>query len=138
MQVENLLLADAAQESGGKLSMLGAGWSAIYAPGDAPVKHRHLALAGTITIAWNEANEEIPFEIHLEDEDGKPVLPEPLLGSVIAGRPPLAPKGQPFTLPLVINFDDLQFDRFGIYCFRVVSEGEEKKRVTFQVTQLPQ
>lgn len=137
MRVENLLLADAAQESGGKLSMLGAGWNAIYSPGPTPVMHRHLALAGTISIDWNEANEEIPFEIVLEDEDGVAIFPEPLSGTVIAGRPPFAPKGQPFTLPLVIQFDDLQFDRFGIYCFRFLSGGEEKKRVSFQVAQLP-
>jgi hypothetical protein len=138
MRVENLLLADAAQESGGKLSMLGAGWSAIYAPGPAPVVHRHLALAGTISIEWNEANEEIPFEIVLENEDGVAVLPEPVSGTVIAGRPPFAPKGQPFTLPLVVPFDDLRFEHFGIYCFRFLSNGEEKKRVSFQVAQLPQ
>ncbi len=137
MQVDNLLLADAAQLSDGKLNMLGAGWNAIYSPNPPPIVHRHLALAGTILIDWNEANEEIPFEVLLENEDGLPVLSEPIRGSVIAGRPPHAPVGQPFMLPLVIDFENLEFERAGVYCFRFMSNGEEKKRVSFQVAISP-
>ena len=64
-----LLLADSAQEVGGKLYILGGGWSNI-APG-AP-----FAIAGKIEVPWNLGAEEHEFRLELLDIDGHPVMVE--------------------------------------------------------------
>ncbi|CAN5591747.1 hypothetical protein BH23CHL5_BH23CHL5_28220 [soil metagenome] len=128
-----MLLADAAQDDSGKLSLLGAGWNTIWVRPGQPLRHRHLALAGTLEFDWGETNQKIDFSIDLIDEDSKSILPSPVTGHANMGRPVTAPAGQPLVMPLVINFDDLEFPRVGTYCFTFSAEDTELKRVMFHV-----
>lgn len=84
-----LLLCDAAQaDPFGKLHALGIGWSITSSP-TAPA-----AVAVLLKIPWDRANEPLPFELTLVDEDGAHVAvgdvhPFGMLGQHIeVGRPP--------------------------------------------------
>lgn len=63
-----LILCDAAQaDSGGKIHMLGAGWSVTSSP-TAP----H-AVAILVKVPWDRANEKIHGTLTLVDPDGHPI-----------------------------------------------------------------
>jgi len=103
-----MLLCDAAQETGGKLYILGGGWTALLQP-DAPAT---MALAIILHIEWNEANRRHPVEIELQTDDGE--LFEPLEGqplrvatSVEVGRPPGIKPGTEINAPLASSFNGL-------------------------------
>jgi hypothetical protein len=63
----SLMLADAAHAVGGKLYILGGGWSVLTA--DVPY-----AIALKIEVPWVEATAEHTFKLELLDADGQPVL----------------------------------------------------------------
>ena len=66
-----LILADAAQAAGGgKVSMLGAGWSVTGSP-TAPS-----AVVALIKVPWDRANQKIAVQLRLLDEDGQPIFVE--------------------------------------------------------------
>jgi hypothetical protein len=103
-----VLLCDAAYaDPGGKVHMLGAGWSVTSSPTAAS------AVVAMVKIPWDRANLQIPFSLTLRDADGQVVE---LLGSRVgienqnmeAGRPPGLPAGTPLDVPLVFNFPSLQ------------------------------
>lgn len=133
MRLTSFLLADAAQESGGKLYIIGGGWYIITAAQPPPIHHRQIALVAVLSVGWTEANEPIDFEINLVDEDEKPVIPEPLRGQLTIGRPPQIPRGSAQLVPLVVNFTDLTFGQLGTYAFTFRAADEELSRATFHV-----
>ena len=63
----SLMLADAAQVAGGKLYVLGGGWSVLYAP--AP-----FAIALKIEVPWSVGDDTHTLRLELLDEDGQVVL----------------------------------------------------------------
>jgi hypothetical protein len=101
-----LLLADAAQAVGGKLYVMGGGWS-IIGPGPAP-----MALAIKIEVPWSETNVRHYVEVELLTADAEPVTaegksgPEPIKvrADFEVGRPPGLKPGTPIDVPLAMNF----------------------------------
>jgi len=84
----DVLLCDAAQEVGGKLFILGAGWSRALSQG--PVT---MALAIKLSLPWHTANHPMEILIALLTEDGRPVpdasgKPVQIEGNLEVGRPP--------------------------------------------------
>src|SRR5438105_4643774 len=85
-----MLLADAAQAVGGKLYVLGGGWSITTAPTGPS------AIAVKLDIPWDEANRRHTLKFSLLDEDGRPVVvptpigdrPLEIEGQFEVGRPP--------------------------------------------------
>src|SRR3712207_6134998 len=63
-----MLLCDAAEEVGGKLYILGGGWSFLHRPG-VPT---NMALAIKIAVPWNETNQSHTLRAHLLTDDGEP------------------------------------------------------------------
>ncbi len=99
------LLCDAAQVVGGKLYILGGGWSIHRAPGRVS-----MAIAIKIDVPWSEANRRIPFRAELVTEDGQPVhdpqdQPVRLEGLLEVGRQPGLPPGTNLDLPLAFQID---------------------------------
>jgi Family of unknown function (DUF6941) len=103
-----LLLCDAAvADPGGKLHMLGAGWSMTGSPTSPQ------AVAVMLKIPWDRANERLALVLRLVDSDGRSVAvatPDgaqevTMGGDIEAGRPPgVAPGSQldaalAFTVP---------------------------------------
>lgn len=127
-----MLLCDAAESIGGKLYILGAGWSQIYTP-NAPT---NMALAVKLSIPWNRANELINIRAWLLTEDGKPVdlgggtvLAE---GDIEVGRPPGLKRGTPLDAPFVLNFAGLTLQPGG-YVWQLEIDGEVTARSPFRV-----
>lgn len=97
-----MLLCDAAQEIGGKLYILGGGWSIRQVEQQAL-----MAIAIKLAIGWNEANEPLEFELRLMTADGDiydagagPVV---IKGRTEVGRPPGLKPGTELDAALAIT-----------------------------------
>lgn len=130
-----LILADAAQALGGKVSMLGAGWSVTTSP-TAPS-----AVVGLIKVPWDRANEQLPMHLQLVDEDGQPILlPGPsgvedqaveFRAELEVGRPPGIKHGTPIDSSFAINIPPLPLAP-GRYTWRL-QVGGDTVSTAFQV-----
>lgn len=102
-----MLLCDYAEAVGGKLYIMGGGWS-ISPPG-----LRNMALAIRILVPWDEANIEHRIRAVLMDDSGRPVEfgnpPVPVVqeGTVVVGHPPTLRKGTPLDVVLAMQFNGL-------------------------------
>lgn len=104
-----MLLCDYAEELGGKLYMMGGGWSRNYTPN----QPSNMSLAIKIAVPWNEANQPYSLTVRLVDENHEPVQnPNDgenigLEGKVEVGRPPGLKPGSNLDLALAVRFDGL-------------------------------
>jgi hypothetical protein len=118
-----MLLADAAQAMGGKLYVLGGGWSVM---GPAPTAS---ALAVKVEVPWTEANRRHDLVIALLDADGRPVTtdgrPVEIRGHLEVGRPPGLPAGTPLDAVLAVNVGPLPLTP-GRYVWRLAINGESR------------
>lgn len=130
MRLTTAMLADAAQEKGGKLFVLGGGFDTISAP-SFPVTHRSLAVAMVAEIEPDEMYRELEIGINLLDEDGHD------LGVRAKGKllvsPPELPPGSTSTVPLVSSFYNVRFPEPKGYAFVITFEDTELARVRFRV-----
>lgn len=96
-----MLLCDAAQAVGGKLYILGGGWSAHVV--DQPLT---MGVAVKVGVPWNLANQRHKLAIVLISEDGKP-MPEDnpfrVEGEFEVGRPPGVTPGTTLNVPFAVN-----------------------------------
>lgn len=119
-----MLLADAVQEAGGKLYVLGGGWS-ITGPNVPPS-----AMAIKVDVDWNEANQSHHWRLELLTEDGDPVTfgdsPEAFRveGDFEVGRPPGLPPGTPIDVPIALNFGPLPLPPGHRYVWQLSIDGE--------------
>jgi len=126
------LLCDAAQVAGGKLYVLGGGWS-LCGPG--PFQH---ALAIKVEVPWNEANRSHTLQATLLDEDSRPVRAgDPpaevrFQGTFEVGRPPGLPAGTPLDLPLAVTLGPLELPSGSGFFWSVSIDGHEVRRVRFR------
>lgn len=134
-----MLLADAAQESGGKLYILGGGWS-ITDPKGAP-----MALAIKIEVPWDEANEHHLLRLELVDEDGQQVqMPADAGGGVVelrssfeVGRQTGLRRGRPLDVPLALNFAPMPLQPNSGYTWRCYINDHLEDEVTFYTRPVP-
>jgi hypothetical protein len=104
-----MLLADSAQAVGGKLYILGGGWS-IIGPGPAPS-----AIALKVEVPWDEANRKHHAKLELVNADNKPVLVPTITGVLPleikfdfeVGRPAGLMQGTPIDFASAINLGPL-------------------------------
>lgn len=133
MEVEWLILADAAQVVGNKLYLLGGGWDRLTINRKLPTQHT-LALAASFRVPWNETNQKHSFEIEISDGDGN------IIGSVggqfEVGRPPGIPPGQDQRTQVSVSAT-MQINELGSY--QVVSRlnGQEGRTLPFNVVAGP-
>jgi len=105
-----VLLADAAaaDQTSGKVHLLGAGWTITGSPLPA---HAVVALVG---VPWDQTNRQHSIRLALLDADGRPVrapaaadgepAPVALEGKLEVGRPPGVPLGSVIDAPFVVSF----------------------------------
>jgi hypothetical protein len=129
MDVEWLILADAAQVVGNKLYLLGGGWETLVVNAGFPIQ-QHCAVAASIRVPWNETNQRRNVEIEIADEDGRPLVQ--LAGQVEVGRPPGIPLGADQRTQLAFGVV-LSFPTPGAYVVIARIDGEEMKRTSFRV-----
>jgi hypothetical protein len=137
-----MMLADSAQEVGGKLYILGGGWS-IAGPEPAP-----MAIALKLEVPWDRTNEQHSLLIELLDEDGNPVLvdggehdeqvPVQVTGQFEAGRPPGVKPGTPIDSALAVNFGPLPLQGGRRYQWRLSIDGETDEDWTIGFSTRPE
>ena len=134
-----MLLADSAQAVGGKLYILGAGWSLI---GPAPSP---FAIAIKFDVPWDAANTRHQIRLELLSSDGQPVQvpgpvgPQPLVvtTAIEVGRPPGLARGTPLEVPFAINFGPIPLQA-GRYEWRCTVEGANiSESCAFTVREAP-
>ncbi len=127
-----MLLCDAAQEAGGKLYVLGGGWSHLVAS-EVPVT---MALAVLIEVPWDETNRRHQVHAALLDDDGAPVevegLPVEARAPLEVGRPVGVRPGISLNAPLALSFYGLTLQEGG-YVWQLQINNEPKARAGFQV-----
>jgi len=121
-----LILCDAAvADPGGKVHMLGAGWSVTGVP-TAPQ-----AVAVLMKIPWDRANQKLTMTLQLLDSDGQPVVlegPEGAQhivseGQIEVGRPAGAVPGSPLDASFALNVQSMPLPP-GRYQWRLNLDGE--------------
>jgi len=131
-----MLLCDAAQEQGGKLYIIGGGWSIRSADVMSP-----MAVALKIEVPWDATNKPIQFELRLLTGDGEPVMapgpagPTPVAvgGEFEVGRPPGIKHGTSLDVPMALGFVGVPLVADQRYEFRLKIDDKEEEdwRVAF-------
>jgi hypothetical protein len=128
----NILLCDAAHEVGGKLYVLGGGWSLLHLP-RTPT---NMALAMKIEVPWDQTNRAIKIQAALRDADGQDVDigqgPIVASGDVTVGRPAHVKPGTPIDLPIAMQFNGIALEPGG-YVWELEIDGHVEARVGFRV-----
>lgn len=126
MEVEFLVLADAAQVAGGKLYMLGGGWTIWRAP-SYPAR-ASFSIAAGFRIGWDETDMPHPMEIQIHSPDGREILRAE--GRVQAGRPQGVIEGSSQLVMLAVSAP-ATFETAGPYELSLTMNGEVEWVVPF-------
>ena len=129
--VDCFMLCDGVQVANGKLFILGGGWSRLTTS-TLPVQ-RSLELAVRVVVPWLETNRPISFKLHLEDEDGRALLPEPVTAEVRVGRPATLADGSDQSVPFVLRIGNANLARSGRYILSLRQGEETVARTTFDL-----
>lgn len=134
MEVEWLILADAAQVVGAKLYLLGGGWDRLTVNRAFPVDQK-CALALSIIVPWNETNQKHSFEVEIISEDNVTEEPKSLVkvgGQFEVGRPTGIRQGQEQRFQLAIDMI-LKIETAGTKTVIARIEGQVMRRLDFTV-----
>jgi hypothetical protein len=130
MEIEIFTLADFAQDNQSKLTIVGT-FDSINSK-QFPVQHSACTLACRLRFGTSETGEH-SFKLRLIDAGGKEII-QPIEGNINIGTPP---NGQFATINIVINFNQLQFEKAGRYSFELFIDGEWKSGLPLLLHQLP-
>lgn len=126
-----LMLADSAQAVGGKLYILGGGWSITDAT------NITMSIAIKIEVPWDKTNVSHKLKLVLLTEDGQPAMvndrPCEIQADFEVGRPPGLKPGTPIDFPLAINMSQLNLlpsSRYVWHC-SIDDETDETWRLGF-------
>ena len=132
-----MLLADFAQVSDGKLTVVGGGWSLT---GPEPVP---FGIAILIRVPWDQANQRHVMRLELLDADGQPVEMETEEGQqqVVffddvpfeVGRPAGLKPGTPLDFPVAVNSAPLPLEP-GRYEWRLTIDEQSRQDWTLPFT----
>jgi len=132
-----MLLCDSAQQVGGKLYVLGGGWTHILFRGQS----MNMSLAVVVAVPWDRTNERFDIETTLLTEDGLPVeVNDVVVGgtSILeVGRPPGIKAGSEINAAFVANFEGLVLPPGG-YVWDLSLAGESLARNPFWVVAPPE
>ncbi len=130
-----MLLCDAAQAVGGKLYVLGAGWTHLVQGVPVP-----MALAVRIRVPWDQSNRPFDLHIHLITDEGTPVDlgqgPIEAHTRVEVGRPPGMRQGTPLVSVFALNVGALVLAP-GRYVWELEIGDVEYAREPFDVLEQP-
>jgi hypothetical protein len=128
-----MLLCDAAEAVGGKLYVMGGGWTHSSAAGQPTT----MALAILVGVEWDETNQTHHIEAKLLTEDGVQVSavqgqPVASTGTFEVGRPAGAKKGATLYSPFTLTFAGVVL-RAGGYVWELEINGNPVARTPFSV-----
>ena len=123
MDVEWLIVADAAQVVGGKLYLLGGGYDRVTLQKEPPVPHS-MAVAVAFRVPWNDTNVRHDFEVEILDGDGHRIVNGK--GQFEVGRAPGITPGQDQRTQLAMNFG-WKVEKLGSYEAVARVKGAERR-----------
>ena len=133
MEIEWLILADAAETVAGKLYMIGGGWDRLIIHQSFPHRQK-VAIAVAIRVPWSMTNEKHTLRLVVITTDGQE------LGGIDAqfeaGRPAGGAVGQPQRAQFAANFD-LEFRGPGSYAVSGSIDGTRVRDYPFTVAAGP-
>ena len=133
MQVNIAILADYVEVINGKLYVMGGGVENVFA-GTVPVKHPSLGIAFRLTLSPAELGRTHQLEILLVNADGGRIA---TVNAKIQAERPVQGTGWPVSVPLAINFAQIEFPAFGDYQFELMVNNSSINTIPFRVVQAP-
>jgi hypothetical protein len=137
-----MLLADFAQVSGGKLYVIGGGWSIT---GPAPTQ---MSIALKLEVPWDRANHKFPMRLELQTEDGGLAQVRTAFGgqetTVVvegefeAGRPAGLKQGTPLDVAMAINIPPMQLSPGARYVWKLFIDGDTQEEWALSFSTRPQ
>lgn len=125
-----ILLCDYAESIGGKLYIMGGGWTVC------PSGPRNMAVAIRILVPWDEANSRHEMALILQDSNGATVTlgEQPVRhdGTFEVGRPPGLPPGTELEFTSVMGFVGLPLDPEKGYRWQLEIDGEPSAHASFR------
>jgi hypothetical protein len=131
LEIDFMILADGAQAVGGKLYMLGGGWTHLFVPQFPGRPQAPFAIAIGIEVPYHLTNRRFAFGIELTDSDGNRVG-DMLTGEMEQGRPPGIRPGASQRILLAANAHP-EFPAAGRYTVNATIDGELLRTVSFEV-----
>jgi hypothetical protein len=132
IDVEYLLVCDAAQAVNGKLYILGGAWERIIVPQLPGRPQLPFFIAIGVTVPWSMTNQKFDFSLDLLDADGQE-LGQIVKAELEAGRAVGVPPGSMIRIPLTGPAQP-DFPEAGRYVFRASIDGEPIRSVAIDVT----
>ena len=129
MEIEWLMVADAAQVVGNKLYLMGGGWDRLTVNQDFPV-NQQLGIALAFKVPWTETNERHSFDIELATEDAQTL--EKIGGEFEVGRPAGAIPGSDQRVQIGATAN-IVFKEPANYVITATVDGEHSRSVVIQV-----
>ena len=133
METEWLILADYATMVNEKLYLQGGGWYTLTVNSGFPATHA-IGIAASFAVPWNETNQKHNVEIDIVTEDGQSLAK--IEGGIEVGRPPGIPMGQEQRAQIAGSMV-LQIPKPGTYSIIASVEGQESRRISFNVVPGP-
>lgn len=133
MQVNSAILADFVQENHGKLYITGGGIDTLFAK-TVPVRHPSLGIAFRLTLSPAELGRTHELEILLVNADGGRIA---TVKAKIQAERPVQSTGWPVSVPLAINFAQIEFPALGDYQFELMVNNSSINTIPFRVVQAP-
>ena len=130
MKIELFSIGDAATESAGKLNVLGI-FDVIFASQE-PIVHNSCAIAIRIRFTKIEEGKH-QCKIAIIDQDGTLVSGE--MNADIELK--IAPGTTSATANIIINLQQLKFQKFGDYSIDFAIDGQQKASLPLQVKHIP-
>ena len=130
MNVEFAFLCDYADPAA-KFTAIGIGIDTIYADA-VPAVHSHIFAVLAVKFTANEAGRPRDYEMHIQDADGKDIVPH--LSDRVEIPP--APDGTSYRVHRFVNgLYGLRFEKFGSYQVSWLIDGTEQHVVSFRVAE---
>ena len=133
MQVNSAILADFVQENHGKLYITGGGIDTLFA-NTVPVRHPSLGIAFRLTLSPAELGRTHQLEILLVNADGGRIA---TVNAKIQAERPIQGTGWLVSVPLAINFAQIEFPAYGDYQFDLMLNNSSINTIPFRVVQAP-
>ena len=133
MDVEWIILADAAEVVNNKLYLIGGGWETLTINSDPPLLHP-CSVAVAFSVPWNETDQRHTMELSVDDQDGMQLAK--VEGQVEVGKPPGIPLGKAQRVQMAIRMG-LPVQKLGTHVITIRVEGRDAKRVPFNIVAGP-
>jgi hypothetical protein len=129
LEIEIFTLSDFAQDNNSKLTIVGT-FDSIQAK-QFPVQHPACTVACRLRFAAKEAGNH-DFKLRLIDAAGKELI-KPIEGDINIGAPA---NGQFASINIVVNFNQLQFEKPGRFSFELYIDGDWKSGLPLFLNQV--